>query len=61
MLPGIHQMHVIRNHPEWWTCIIMDSFSSHVNVAEALPQFRDRKHHAIKEEGDTSHINQSYD
>jgi hypothetical protein len=54
-------MQVIRDHPEWWTCITMDGFSSHVNVAEALQQFRDGKHHAVKEEAGTSHINQSYD
>eukprot|EP00957_Ditylum_brightwellii_P035780 2713045-Ditylum_brightwellii.AAC.1 len=39
----------------------MDGFSSHVNVAEALQQFRHGKHHAFKEEGGSSHINQSYD
>eukprot|EP00957_Ditylum_brightwellii_P071842 5460558-Ditylum_brightwellii.AAC.1 len=60
MLPGICQMPVIRYHPEWWTCITMDGFNSHVNVAEALQKSRDVKHHAVKEEGGSSHINQSY-
>eukprot|EP00957_Ditylum_brightwellii_P046927 3561826-Ditylum_brightwellii.AAC.1 len=39
----------------------MDGFSSHVNVAEALQQIRDRKRHAVKEEAVSSHINQNYD
>jgi len=59
--PGIRQMPVIRDHPDWWTAICMDGFSSHVNVAQALQQFRDDKHNAVKEEAGSSHVNQSYD
>ena len=39
----------------------MDGFGSHVNVHEAQAAFFERKIMILKEEGDTSHLNQAYD
>eukprot|EP00957_Ditylum_brightwellii_P106411 8117698-Ditylum_brightwellii.AAC.2 len=51
---------VIRDHPEWWTCMMMDGFGSHIMVADALEVFCSTKNHVVKEEGCTSHVYQSY-
>ena len=39
----------------------MDGFASHLNVREALEIFDQFKILLLKEEGDSSHVNQSYD
>jgi len=58
---GIRQMPVIKDHPEWWVVISMDGFGSHVNVHRAQEIFSEHKILVIKEEGDTSQVNQAYD
>jgi hypothetical protein len=58
---GIRQMPVIEEHPTWWVVLTMDGFGSHVNVHKAQEIFSQHKILVIKEEGDTSHVNQAYD
>jgi hypothetical protein len=58
---GIRAMPVIRDHPEWWCCITLDGFGSHVNVHSAQDCYAKYKIFVIKEEGDTSQVNQAYD
>jgi hypothetical protein len=58
---GIRQMPVIKDHPDWWVILSMDGFGSHVNVHEAQEIFTEHKIFVIKEEGDTSQVNQAYD
>jgi len=58
---GIRSMPVIVDHPEWWVCVSMDGFGSHVNVESAHECFAEHKILVIKEEGDTSQVNQAYD
>jgi hypothetical protein len=53
-------MPVIKDHPNWKVCLTLDGFSSHL-VPEALPVFTDAKIEVVKEEGDTSAVNQPYD
>ena len=54
-------LQVVRDHPEWWFLLSMDGFASHLNVREALEIFDQFKILLLKEEGDSSHVNQSYD
>lgn len=55
-------MPIIKDHPEWKVCLTLDGFSSHLLVpAEALPSFTNALIEVIKEEGDTSQVNQAYD
>ena len=61
MAPGIRVMLVIRDHPDWWVCLTLDGFKSHVNVDEALKKFASVKIRIVKEEAGTSHVNQPYD
>ncbi|KAI2491962.1 hypothetical protein MHU86_22582 [Fragilaria crotonensis] len=58
---GIRKMPFICKHPSWWVVVCLDGFGSHVNVHEAQEVFYKRKILILKEEGDTSHINQAYD
>ena len=57
---GIQCMRVIKDHPNWKVCLTLDGFSSHL-VPKALPVFTDAKIEVVKEEGDTSAVNQPYD
>ena len=61
LAPGIRKMPVIEDHPEWWACLTMDGYGSHVNVTEGLEIMSENKLHAAKEESGTSQICQSYD
>ena len=58
---GIRQMPVIKEHPDWWVILSLDGFGSHVNVNAAHEIFHNHRIMVIKEEGDTSHVNQAYD
>jgi hypothetical protein len=58
---GIRQMSVIRDHPNWWVCMTLDGFGSRVSVQSALKKIHDHKILIVKEEVDTSLLNQSYD
>ena len=54
-------MPVIQDHPDWWVVITLDGFGSHLNVHSAQVTYAEYKIFVVKEEGDTSHINQAYD
>ena len=56
---GIRQMPVIRDNPDWWVIHIVDGFGPHTSSAKAMQIFYDAKIILLKEEGDTSHINQA--
>ena len=58
---GIRDVPYICDHPDWWVIASLDGFGSHCNVHEAQQIFYDRKILIIKEEADTSHVNQAYD
>ena len=53
-------MDVIRNHPDWCVIISRDSFGLHVNIINTHRIFAESRIYAVKEEGDTLHVNQSY-
>ncbi len=57
---GIRSMPVIKDYPHWKVCLTLDGFGSHL-VPEALPAFTDAFIEVVKEEGDTSQVNQAYD
>jgi hypothetical protein len=57
---GSRQMPVIYDHPNWWVCMTIDGFGSHVSVHIALKIFNDHHILIVKEEADISLLNQSY-
>ena len=59
--PGIRQMPVIRDHPDWQAFLTFDGFKSNVNVNESLEIWAENKIRVGKEEAGTSHVNQAYD
>lgn len=57
---GIRKMETVKDHPDWWVTLTLDGFGSHLEE-EALQVFAAHNILVVKEEGDTSHINQAYD
>ena len=61
MAKGIRNMPVICENPNWWVCKIIDGFGPHVSSEAAMQIYYDHKIVLLKEEGDSSHVNQAYD
>lgn len=57
---GIRAMPVVKDHPNWWFCLTLDGFLSHV-VTEAESVFTYHRIHVIQEDSDPLQINQPYD
>ena len=61
IVKGYRAMPFIEWNPQWWVVEILDGFGAHLNNYEALKMRADAKIISIKEEGDSSSINQAYD
>ena len=57
---GIHQMEVIRDHPDWLVALTLDGFSSHLQ-AMGYSTFNEYNIALLLEDGDTSQTNQAFD
>jgi hypothetical protein len=58
---GIREMPVIRANPDWWVLEVFDGFGSHTSGLRAMKIRHSSKILSLKEEGDSSHVNQAYD
>jgi hypothetical protein len=58
---GIHSMSHIKDHPDWQVCLTLNGFSSSHLVTASLEPFTATHITIIKEEGDTSQVNQAND
>ena len=58
---SIRRQEILWDHPDLWVLLSLDGFTSHVNALNAHEIFAEFKIMVIKEEGDTSHVCQSYD
>ena len=58
---GIWKMPIIKDHLNWWVLISLDGYRLHINIHEANQIFADHKILIIKEQGDSSQVNQAYD
>ena len=54
-------MDVIKDNPQWWALEILDGFGAHLSNVESLRKRFAAKILTLKEEGDSSHVNQAYD
>ena len=54
-------MDVIKDNPQWWALEILDGFGAHLSNVESLRKRFASKILTLKEEGDSSHVNQAYD
>lgn len=61
MIEGIRSMDIISGNPQWWVLKIVDGFGSHTADWKVMKLYADAKIELIKEEADSSHINQAYD
>ena len=61
MSKGIRCMPFVQDNPQWWVLEILDGFGPHVSSLEAMKIREDHKILVLKEEGDSSHVNQAYD
>ena len=51
----------VAANPQWWMLEIFDGFGAHLLSFTAMQQRLDNKILSLKEEGDSSHVNQGYD
>jgi hypothetical protein len=58
---GYRLLDIVKDNPDWWMLELLDGFGSHVNCHEANMYRWQKKVLSLKEEGDSSHINQAYD
>ena len=58
---GIRSMPFIADNPQWWVLEVFDGFGSHTSGFRALEIRSNNKIISLKEEADSSHINQAYD
>ena len=57
-----YKMPIICEHPNWWVVsLLMASVVMLMSLSEALKVFHEHKIFVVKEEGDTSAVNQPYD
>ena len=61
MVSGLRNMPIVRDMPHWWMIHVVDGFGPHTTSLEAMRVYADAKILLIKEEGDSSHVNQAYD
>jgi len=51
----------VANNPQWYMLEIFDGFGVHLSSYNAMKKRLDSKILSLKEEGDSSHVNQAYD
>jgi hypothetical protein len=51
----------VVDNDDWWAVLIVDGFAAHCINPNVMQQYRDAKIIVVKEEADSSHVNQSYD
>ena len=61
MAGGIRAMPIVRDNPEWWVIKIIDGFGPHTSSIDAMETYYESRILLLKEEGDSSHVNQAYD
>uniref|UniRef100_A0A7S2XM23 Uncharacterized protein n=1 Tax=Attheya septentrionalis TaxID=420275 RepID=A0A7S2XM23_9STRA len=61
VIKGIRAVDVVKANPQWWALEVFDGFGPHVSSYEAMKLRYEAKILSLKEEGDSSHVNQSYD
>jgi hypothetical protein len=52
---------IVEGNPDWWMLEVFDGFGAHLLSLKAMVARFDNKILALKEEGDSSHVNQAYD
>ena len=58
---GYRSLPIIKNNPQWWMVEILDGFGAHLNNLYANDKRAENKILSLKEEGDSSQVNQAYD
>jgi hypothetical protein len=58
---GIRAMPVICNHPNFWVVLHLDGFKAHVMTHAAQATFRRHQILVVKENSDSSQVNQAFD
>ena len=61
VISGIRSMEYVRDNPQWWVLEIFDGVGSHLASLPAMQKRLESKILCLKEEGNSSHVNQVYD
>ena len=52
---------IVNANPQWWVLEVFDGFGPHTSSLSSMQMRFDNKILSLKEEGDSSHVNQAYD
>lgn len=61
LVKGLRAMPIVEANPQWWMLEIFDGFGPHLSSLAAMEIRHENKILSMKEEGDSSHVNQAYD
>ena len=54
-------MPIVKQNPQWWMVTILNGLGAHLNNIYANDKRAENKILILKEEGDSSQVNQAYD
>ena len=57
---GLRQTPIVVDMPHWWMLKVIDGSGPHTSSARAMEIYAEHKILLVKEEGDSSHVNQAY-
>ena len=60
-IKGIRSIPIIKANPDWKCAELLDGFGAHFSSVESMQLKADANIICVKEEGDSSHVNQGYD
>ena len=60
IIKGIHLMPFVWDNPQWWVLEVLNGFGPHTSSHYAMEEQSKAKILMLKEEGDSSHVNQGY-
>lgn len=60
LVTGYRSLPYVKHNPDWWILEITDGFGAHHNSLYAMEYCAKNKCICLKEEGDSSHVNQAY-
>ena len=58
---GYHLLPYIKENPQWYVCKLLDGFKLHKNVLKAHKLCSNALIISLREESNSSHVNQGYD
>ena len=61
LIQWLRKAPVVCDHSDWWVTLYLDGFQAHVDTLLSQQAFADAKILIVKENSNTSHVNQAFD